>query len=60
MSDISRRQFNRGALSAIGLHLAAQAVPAGGRPVLTGPRLGVTLDRDKLAEYAELYQRLGG
>jgi glucarate dehydratase len=28
--------------------------------VLTGPRLGVTFDRDKLAEYAELYQRLGG
>lgn len=25
-----------------------------------GPGLGVTLDRDKLAEYAELYQQLGG
>jgi glucarate dehydratase len=25
-----------------------------------GPGLGVTLDRDKLAEYAELYRRLGG
>lgn len=25
-----------------------------------GPGLGVTLDRDKLAEYAELYKRLGG
>jgi glucarate dehydratase len=24
-----------------------------------GPGLGVTLDRDKLAEYAELYERLG-
>lgn len=25
-----------------------------------GPGLGVTLDRDKLAEYSELYKRLGG
>jgi glucarate dehydratase len=25
-----------------------------------GPGLGVTLDRDKLAGYAELYERLGG
>jgi glucarate dehydratase len=25
-----------------------------------GPGLGVRLDRDKLAEYAELYKRLGG
>ncbi|HQZ81894.1 MAG TPA: enolase C-terminal domain-like protein [Pyrinomonadaceae bacterium] len=28
--------------------------------VPTGPGLGVTLDRDKLGEYAELYKRLGG
>jgi glucarate dehydratase len=28
--------------------------------VPTGPGLGVTLDREKLAEYAELYRRLGG
>ncbi|MEM6782882.1 MAG: enolase C-terminal domain-like protein [Bacteroidota bacterium] len=28
--------------------------------VPTGPGLGVTLDRDKLAEYAELYRKLGG
>lgn len=28
--------------------------------VPTGPGLGVKLDRDKLAEYSELYQRLGG
>jgi glucarate dehydratase len=28
--------------------------------VPTGPGLGVRLDREKLAEYAELYQRLGG
>ena len=28
--------------------------------VPTGPGLGVRLDRDKVAEYAELYQRLGG
>ncbi len=28
--------------------------------VPTGPGLGVKLDRDKLAEYHELYQRLGG
>ncbi|HEX8149594.1 MAG TPA: enolase C-terminal domain-like protein [Pyrinomonadaceae bacterium] len=28
--------------------------------VPTGPGLGVRLDRDKLAEYAELYKRLGG
>ena len=28
--------------------------------VPTGPGLGVELDRDKLREYAELYQRLGG
>jgi glucarate dehydratase len=34
---------------------------AGGRiPVPDGPGLGVKLDRDKLAEYAELYKRLGG
>jgi glucarate dehydratase len=25
-----------------------------------GPGLGVSLDRDKLGEYAELYRRLGG
>jgi glucarate dehydratase len=24
-----------------------------------GPGLGITLDRDKLAEYSELYKRLG-
>lgn len=28
--------------------------------VPTGPGLGVKLDRDKLAEYSELYKRLGG
>ena len=28
--------------------------------VPTGPGLGVKLDRDKLGEYSELYQRLGG
>ena len=28
--------------------------------VPTGPGLGVSLDRDKLAEYAELYKELGG
>ena len=28
--------------------------------VPAGPGLGVTLDRDKLCEYAELYKRLGG
>ena len=28
--------------------------------VPTSPGLGVKLDRDKLAEYAELYKRLGG
>ena len=28
--------------------------------VPTGPGLGVRLDRAKLAEYSELYQRLGG
>lgn len=28
--------------------------------VPTGPGLGVTLDREKLAEYADLYKRLGG
>ena len=28
--------------------------------VPTGPGLGVTLDRDRLARYAEAYQRLGG
>ena len=28
--------------------------------VPNGPGLGVELDRDKLAEYAEMYQRLGG
>ncbi|WUH97140.1 mandelate racemase [Spirillospora sp. NBC_00431] len=33
----------------------------GGRiPVPTGPGLGVRLDRDKVAEYAELYKELGG
>jgi glucarate dehydratase len=33
----------------------------GGRiKVPDGPGLGVKLDRDKLAEYAELYKRLGG
>lgn len=25
-----------------------------------GPGLGVTLDREKVAEYAEVYERLGG
>jgi glucarate dehydratase len=28
--------------------------------VPSGPGLGVTLDRDKLARYAELYRELGG
>jgi glucarate dehydratase len=32
----------------------------GAMAVPTGPGLGVRLDRDKLAEYAELYKRLGG
>src|SRR3546814_13807371 len=32
----------------------------GALAVPTGPGLGVTLDRDKLAEYAELYKKLGG
>ncbi|MBB4662838.1 enolase C-terminal domain-like protein [Conexibacter arvalis] len=31
----------------------------GAIPVPDGPGLGVRLDRDKLAEYAELYERLG-
>ena len=29
-------------------------------PVPIGPGLGVTLDRDKLVEYSELYEKLGG
>jgi glucarate dehydratase len=29
-------------------------------PIPIGPGLGVTLDRDKLAEYSELYEKLGG
>jgi len=29
-------------------------------PLPIGPGLGVTLDRDKLAEYSELYEKLGG
>ena len=34
---------------------------AGGKiAVPTGPGLGVELDRDKVAEYSELYKRLGG
>jgi glucarate dehydratase len=33
---------------------------SGSIAVPTGPGLGVRLDRDKLAEYAELYKRLGG
>ncbi|GAA2284129.1 enolase C-terminal domain-like protein [Actinomadura sp. NPDC048955] len=34
---------------------------SGGRiPVPSGPGLGVRLDRDKVAEYAELYRELGG
>ncbi|WP_328946315.1 hypothetical protein OG259_37530 [Streptomyces sp. NBC_00250] len=38
MSDISRRQFSRGALGAIGLRVVAAAVPAGaGSLLLTGP-----------------------
>jgi glucarate dehydratase len=32
----------------------------GALPVPTGPGLGVELDDDKLQEYAELYQKLGG
>ena len=32
----------------------------GAIPVPTGPGLGVRLNRDKLAEYSELYKRLGG
>jgi glucarate dehydratase len=32
----------------------------GSLPVPVGPGLGVRLDREKLAEYAELYKRLGG
>ncbi|MFF4238100.1 enolase C-terminal domain-like protein [Actinomadura geliboluensis] len=48
-------------------HLADDVIEGGlmkyadGRiPVPTGPGLGVRLDRDKLAEYAELYKELGG
>ncbi len=33
---------------------------AGAIKVPTGPGLGVTLDRDKVAKYAELYKKLGG
>jgi glucarate dehydratase len=33
---------------------------AGKIRVPDGPGLGVKLDRDKVAEYAELYKRLGG
>ena len=29
-------------------------------PIPIGPGLGVTLDREKLAEYSELYEKLGG
>jgi glucarate dehydratase len=29
-------------------------------PVPTSPGLGVTLDRDKVAEYSELFEELGG
>ena len=36
------------------------AYEGGSLPVPGGPGLGVRLDRDKLAEYAELYRRLGG
>ena len=32
----------------------------GSLPVPDGPGLGVKLDRDKLAEYSDLYKRLGG
>ena len=32
----------------------------GSLPVPDGPGLGVTLDRDKLERYAELYRRMGG
>ncbi|KXK06969.1 MAG: mandelate racemase [Acidobacteria bacterium OLB17] len=48
-------------------HLAGDVIEGGkfkyknGRiAVPNGPGLGVTLDRDKLGEYAELYKRLGG
>ncbi|MEV3920157.1 enolase C-terminal domain-like protein [Actinomadura coerulea] len=47
-------------------HLAADVIEggpmrySGGRiPVPSGPGLGVRLDRDKMAEYAELYKELG-
>ncbi|WP_154795159.1 enolase C-terminal domain-like protein [Occultella kanbiaonis] len=48
-------------------HLTDDIVTGGLRPyvdgkmaVPTAPGLGVTLDRDKVAEYAELYRELGG
>ncbi|MFG1998990.1 enolase C-terminal domain-like protein [Spirillospora sp. NPDC048911] len=48
-------------------HLADDVIEGGklryvdGRiPVPTGPGLGVRLDRDKVAEYVELYRELGG
>ncbi|WP_433140285.1 enolase C-terminal domain-like protein [Actinomadura nitritigenes] len=48
-------------------HLAGDVIEGGpfryadGRiAVPSGPGLGVTLDRDKVAEYAELYRELGG
>lgn len=48
-------------------HIADDIIVGGKLPyengsiaVPTGPGLGVKLDRDKLAEYSELYQRLGG
>jgi glucarate dehydratase len=36
------------------------AYEGGAIRVPDGPGLGVTLDRDKLAQYAGLYKRLGG
>lgn len=48
-------------------HLSDDIIEGGKLPyengairVPTGPGLGVKLDREKLAEYSELYQRLGG
>lgn len=48
-------------------HLTGDVIEGGLMPyeggsiaVPTGPGLGVKLNRDKLAEYAELYRRLGG
>ena len=38
---------------------ASFRTPTARSPCRTGPGLGVELDRDKLAEYAELFRELG-